>query len=148
MDDRTLRIAIVLIGHLMWLSTAAIRMLRGEQALGVAGRRSLVIQLYQYLVWVPLVGATFFATGQADLAPEWQVAGVAIALVSSLLGAWAMWTAPRSRYPGIVGYHVGAAVALESIALLVATVVLVLPYTAARVIAERRSDPSIGAVPR
>ncbi len=138
MDDRTLRIAIVVIGHLMWLSTAAIRVFRGEQALGFSGRGNLLIQLYQYLVWVPLVLATFFASGQADLDLEWQVAGVAIALVSSGLGAWAMWTAPRSRYPGIVGYHVGAALALESIVLIVATAVLVLPYTAARVIAERR----------
>ncbi|MBI2323771.1 MAG: hypothetical protein HYU87_02245 [Chloroflexi bacterium] len=138
MDDRTLRIAIVLIGHLMWLSTAAIRVFRGEQALRFSGRGNLFIQLYQYLVWVPLVIATLFATGQAELGLEWQVAGVGIALVSSLLGAWAMWTAPRSRYPGIVGYHVGAALALESVALIVATAVLVLPYTAARVLAERR----------
>jgi hypothetical protein len=138
MDDRTVRIAIVVIGHLMWLSTAAIRVFRGEQALGFSIRGNLFLQLYQYLVWIPLVIATFFATGQADLGLEWQVAGVAIALVSSLLGAWAMWTAPRSRYPGIVGYHLGAALALESIALIVATALLVLPYTAARVLAERR----------
>ena len=140
MDDRTLRIAIVVIGHLMWLSTAAIRILRGERALGFSGRGNMLIQLYQYLVWIPLVIATFFATGQAEIDLEWQVAGVAIALASSLLGAWAMWTAPGSRYPGIVGYHVGAALALESILLIVATAVLVLPYTAARVITERRRD--------
>lgn len=139
MDDRTLKIAVVVIGHLMWLSTAAIRVLRGEQALGFSGRGNLLIQLYQYLVWVPLVIATFFATGQADLGLEWKVAGVGVALVSSLLGTWAMWTAPRSRYPGIVGYHVGAALALESIALIAATALLVVPYTIARVVAERRS---------
>lgn len=139
MDDRTLKIAIVVIGHLMWLSTAAIRVLRGERALGFSGRGNLLIQLYQYLVWVPLVGATFWGAGQADLGLEWKLAGVAIALVSSLAGAWAMWTAPRARYPGIVGFHVGAALALESIALGVITAVFVIPYTAARVIAERRT---------
>jgi hypothetical protein len=139
LDDRTVKIAIVVTGHLMWLSTAAIRILRGEQALGLSGRGSLLIQLYQYLVWVPLVAATFLATGQADLGLEWRLAGLAIALVSSLAGAWAMWTAPGSRYPGIVGYHVGAAMALESVALMVATALLVVPYTVARVAAERRA---------
>jgi cobalamin synthase len=138
LDDRTLKIAIVLIGHVMWLSTAAIRILRGERALGLRGRGGRLVQLYQYLVWIPLVLATFFASGQADLAAEWRIAGVAIALVSSLLAAWAMWTAPRSRYPGIVGYHVGAALALESVALVVATAALVVPYTLARIAAERR----------
>ncbi len=138
MDDRTIKIAIVVIGHLMWLSTAAIRVLRGEQALGFNGRGNLLVQLYQYLVWVPLVIATFFATGQADLGIEWRIAGVLVALVSSAFGAWAMWTEPRSRYPGIVGYHVGAAMALESIALFAATALLVVPYTAARIVAERR----------
>ncbi len=139
MDDRTLKIAIVVIGHVMWLSTAAIRILRGEQALGLTGRGGLLLQLYPYLVWVPLVLATFFATGQADLGAEWQIAGLAIALASSLLAAWAMWTAPRSRYPGIVGYHLGAALALESVALVVATAALVVPYTLARIAAERRA---------
>ena len=138
MDDRTIRIAIVVIGHLMWLSTAAIRVLRGEQALGFTGRGNLLIQLYQYLVWVPLVIATFFATGQTELGLEWKIAGLGIALVSSLAGAWAMWTAPRSRYPGIVGYHLGAALALESVALVVATALIVVPYTAARIAAEAR----------
>lgn len=138
MDDRSLKIAIVVIGHVMWLSTAGIRLLRGEQALGLSGGAPLLLRAYQYLVWVPLVFATFFWTGQVDLAPEWRVAGVAIALASSLLAAWAMWTTPRSRYPGIVGYHLGAALALESIALVVTTVVLVLPFTAARIAAERR----------
>jgi hypothetical protein len=139
MDDRTLKIAIVVIGHVMWLSTAAIRVLRGERALGYSGRGNLLIQLYQYLVWVPLVFATFWGTGQADLALEWRLAGVAIALASSLAGAWAMWTEPRSRYPGIVGFHLGAALALESIVLGAITALFVVPYTAARVVAERRS---------
>lgn len=138
MDDKTLKIAIVVIGHVMWLSTAAIRVLRGEQALGFSGRGNLFLQLYQYLVWVPLVFATFWGTGQADLGIEWKLAGVGIALASSLVGAWAMWTEPRSRYPGIVGFHLGAALALESIVLGVITALFVLPYTAVRMIAERR----------
>jgi len=139
MDDGTLKIAVVALGHLMWLSTAAIRILKGEHALGFSGRGNLLIQLYQYLVWVPLVGATFWGTGQADLGLEWKLAGVGMALASSLAGAWAMWTRPRARYPGIVGFHVGAALALESIALGAITALYVLPYTAARVVAERRS---------
>lgn len=138
MDDRTLRIAIVAIGHVMWLSTAAIRTFRGGRGLGAPRGAAWPIKLYPYLVWIPLVLATFFATGQAELAPDWQIAGVAIALVSSLLAAWSMWTRRGGRYVGIVGYHVGAALALESIALIAATAVLVLPYTAMRIAAESR----------
>jgi hypothetical protein len=37
-----------------------------------------------------------------------------------------------------VGFHVGASLALESIALIAITALFVLPYTIARVAAERR----------
>jgi len=139
MDDRTLRIAIVVIGHLMWLSTAAIRTFRNGRGLGSSPGAHWSIALYPYLVWVPLVLATFFGTGQVDLAPGWQVAGVAVALAGSLVAAWSMWTVRRyPKYLGIVDYHVGAALALESIALIAATAVLVVPYTLARIAAEDR----------
>jgi hypothetical protein len=138
-DDRTIRIAIVVIGHVMWLSTAALRFLRSDRA-PAASRRNWLIELYPYLVWIPLVLATFFASGQAELGRSWQLAGVAIALIGSLLAAWAMWTSRRyPKYVGILDYHVGAALALESVALIVATALIVVPYTAVRMAAERRA---------
>ena len=138
MDDRTIRIAIVVIGHAMWLSTAALRFLRSERA-PAALRPARPIALYPYLVWIPLVLATFFAYGQAELGQSWQLAGVAIALVGSLVATWAMWTSRRyPKYLGILDYHVGAAIALESVALAVATVLIVVPYTAARIAADAR----------
>ena len=123
----------------MWLSTAALRFLRSDRA-PAAPRRSRLIELYPYLVWIPLVLATFFATGQMELGQTWQLAGVGIALAGSLLAAWAMWTSRRyPKYVGILDYHVGAALALESVSLLAATALIVVPYTAARVAAESRS---------
>jgi hypothetical protein len=144
-DDRTIRIAIVVIGHVMWLSTAALRFLRSDRA-PAASRRSWLIQLYQYLVWIPLVLATFFATGQFEIGQTWQLAGVAMALAGSLLAAWAMWTSRRyPKYVGILDYHVGAALALESVALIVATALIVVPYTALRALADRRTATSRAA---
>jgi protein-S-isoprenylcysteine O-methyltransferase Ste14 len=153
----------VLIGHVMWLSTAALRLLRRDRALGLSQRSGWLVEHYPVLVWVPLVGATFFLTGQADLPAGWQVAGMAVALAGSLFAAWSMWTLGRGysvrtdvyqgqplktdgtyavvRHPmylGILDYHVGASLALESVALLVTTAVIVVPYTALRIAAEER----------
>ena len=163
MDDRTFRIAIVLIGHVMWLSAAALRLLRGGRALGLSRRSGWLVEQYPVLVWIPLVVATFFLTGQTDLGPGWQLAGVAIALAGSLFAAWSMWTLGRGygvrtdvydgaqlktdgtyalvRHPmylGMLDYHVGASLALESVALLFATALIVVPYTALRIAAEER----------
>lgn len=137
-EERAFKIAIVVIGHLMWLSTAAIRTIRGGRAFGSGGGGRFV-RLYQYLVWIPVVLATFFASGQLDLPREWKLAAVAVALIGSASATWALWMRPSARYPGIVTYHAGAAVALESAALMLATALIVLPYTLLRVRSER--DP-------
>jgi protein-S-isoprenylcysteine O-methyltransferase Ste14 len=92
-----------------------------------------------------------------------QVAGVGLALAGSLFAAWTMWSLGKSygvrtdvfeghrlkasgpfavvRHPqllGIITYHVGASLALESLALLAITAVAIVPYTAIRVGAEER----------
>src|SRR3990170_320233 len=79
-DDRTLRAAIIVIGHFMWLSTAALRLLRGDRAHRVQQRSHWLVELYP----------------------------------------------------------VGASLALESLALLAITALLIVPYTAMRVGAEER----------
>lgn len=163
MDDSTIRIASVVIGHLMWLSAAALRILRGDRATAASQRSSWLVEHYPILVWVPLVLAVFFAIQQVDLGLAWQLAGVVIALGGSLLAAWATWSLGREygvktdvlavrrlrtagpfalvRHPmylGILDYHVGASLALESLALLLATALVIVPYTAVRIAAEER----------
>lgn len=163
LDDRTLRAAIIVIGHIMWLSTAALRVVRGERAHRVSERSSWPIELYPVLVWLPLVLATFFFVGQVELDDRVQQAGVAVALAGSLFAAWSMWSLARSygvrtdvfeahrlktdgpfalvRHPqflGIITYHVGASLALESLVLLVVTAMVIVPYTALRIAAEDR----------
>src|SRR5256714_2765720 len=92
-----------------------------------------------------------------------RLAGLAIPVGSALFAAWAMWSRVKSydirmdlfevhrlitggpyritRHPmylGIVSFHVGATLAMESLALLVITLVYVIPFTAVRIRAEDR----------
>lgn len=158
-----MRVAIILIGHVMWLSAAALRIWRGDRPHAASQRAGWLIENYPILVWIPLVIAAFFATRQVTLDPTWQVTGIVIALAGSLFAAWSMWSLGRDyavktdvligrrlrtrgafavvRHPmylGIVDYHVGASLALESVALIVATALFVIPYTAVRIAAEER----------
>lgn len=162
-DDRTVRAAVIVIGHVMWLSTAAIRIRRGDRQHRVSRRSGWLVELYPVLVWIPLVFATFLFTGQVELDDTVQAAGVVVALAGSLFAAWAMWSLYRSygvrtdvfeghtlklngpfavvRHPQFLGfltYHVGASLALESIALIAITAAVILPYTALRIAAEER----------
>lgn len=167
MDDRTLRIAVLLSAHVIFLSAAALRIVRGERGHLMRTQAPWWIQYYPPLVWVPfvliyaqvawlpaLVPATDLATGA-------QLAGLGLALASALFAAWGMWTLGRSygirldlfeghrlktdgafafvRHPmylGIVTFHLGAALALESVPLLAATAIIVVPLTLARIAAE------------
>jgi protein-S-isoprenylcysteine O-methyltransferase Ste14 len=163
LDDRTIRAAIIVIGHVMWLSAAALRILRGQRRHWISERASWLVEHYTLLVWVPLVVATFLFTGQVELAEGWQLAGAAVALGGALFAAWAMWSLGRAygirtdlfeghtlktdgafavvRHPmylGAVVYHVGASLALESVGLLLITALFVLPYTSIRIGAEER----------
>lgn len=159
----------LLSAHVIFLSAAALRIVRGQRRHLLRTEAPWWIQYYPPLVWLPFVFAysqvAWFPTliPALDLAPAAQVAGFGLALVSALFGAWGMWALGRSygirldlfeghvlktdgafalvRHPmylGIVLFHLGAALALESVALLVLTAVFVVPLTIARIAAEER----------
>lgn len=161
MDDRTLRIAIIVIGHLMWLSTAALRLVRGQREHALRVEAPWYVSLYPPLVWVPLVGATLVIKGEHELDDAAQLVGLAIAFTASAFGAWSMWSLGRSygtgldlftghalktngpfavvRHPmylAVIVYHVGAALALESLSILAVAALIVVPYTALRIVYE------------
>ncbi len=169
MDDRSIRIAVLLSAHVIFLSAAALRLVRGHRAHLLRTQAPWWIQYYPPVVWLPFV----FAYAQVawlpavipslDLAAGVQLAGFLIALASAVFAAWGMWTLGRSygirldlfeghalktdgafglvRHPmylGIVAFHLGAALALESVPLLVLTALVVVPLTLARIGAEDR----------
>ena len=167
MDDRSIRIAVLLSAHVIFLSAAALRIVRGQRGHLLRTEAPWWIQYYPPLVWLPFVlvyaqVAWLPAVMPAvDLAQGAQLAGLGVALASALFAAWGMWTLGRSygirldlfeghtlktdgafalvRHPmylGIVLFHLGAAVALESVPLLVLTAVVVVPLTLARIAAE------------
>jgi protein-S-isoprenylcysteine O-methyltransferase Ste14 len=166
-DDRTIRIAVLLSAHVIFLSAAALRIVRGERKHLVRTEAPWWLQYYPPLVWLPFVAVytqvAWFPSvlPSADLAPGTQLAGFALALASALFAAWGMWTLGRSygirldlfeghtlktdgafalvRHPmylGIVLFHLGASLALESVPLLVLTAGVVVPFTIARIAAE------------
>jgi protein-S-isoprenylcysteine O-methyltransferase Ste14 len=169
MDDRTLRLAVLLSAHVIFLSAGALRILRGQRGHLLRTQAPWWIQYYPPLVWVPFL----IAYGQAawaptllpatDLANGLQLAGLALALLSALFAAWGMWSLGPSygirldlfaehvlhtggafglvrhpMYSGIVGFHLGASLALESALLLVLTALVVVPLTLARIAGEER----------
>jgi len=169
MDDRTIRIALLLAAHVIFLSAAALRIVRGQRGHLLRTEAPWWIQYYPPLVWIPFVLAyaqvAWFAAllSSADLVAGAQLAGLAIAIGGAVFAAWGMWTLGRSygirldlfdghtlktdgafalvRHPmylGIVTFHVGAALALESVPLLVLSAVVVVPLTLARIAAEER----------
>jgi len=166
-DDRSIRIAVLLAAHVIFLSAAALRIVRGERRHLLRTEAAWWIQYYPPLVWLPFVLVYVQVAWlpslipAADLGIGVQLAGLAIAIGSALFAAWGMWTLGRSygirldlfeghtlktdglfglvRHPmylGIVALHLGASLALESVALLVFTAVFVVPLTLARIVAE------------
>ena len=160
MDDRALRIGVLLAAHVIFLSAGALRILRGERGHLLRSASPWFLQYYPPLVWVPFVVAYFFPL-PVDLPIALRMAGLAIAIASAVFAAWAMWSLGRSygirmdlfqghrlvtsgpyrlsRHPmyfGIVSFHVGATMAMESLALLVITFAYVIPFTALRIRAE------------
>lgn len=160
MDDRTLRISVLLAAHIVFLSAGALRILRGRRQHLLRSEAAWYLQYYPPLVWIPFVVAYFIPVA-IDLPVAVRLAGLAIAVVSALFAAWAMWSLGKSygirmdlfqghrlvtqgpyritRHPmylGIVSFHVGATLAMESLALLVITVAYVIPFTALRIRAE------------
>jgi len=168
-DDRTIRIAVLLAAHIVFLSAAALRIVRGQRGHLLRTEAPWWIQYYPPLVWVPFVLAysqvAWFSglLPSTDLTTGVRLAGLGIAIVGALFAAWGMWTLGRSygirldlfeghtlktdgvfalvrhpMYAGILLYHLGAALALESVPLLVLTAAVVVPLTLARIAAEER----------
>ena len=162
MDDRSLRIAVLLAAHLIFLSAGALRILRGQRAHLLVADAPWWIQYYPPLVWLPFVVA-YVQPLAIDLDQALRLVGLAVAVTSAAFAAWAMWSLGRSygirvdvfeghslktdgpyalvRHPmylGIVLFHVGASLALESPLLLVATALFVAPFTAFRISAEEK----------
>jgi len=161
-DDRTLRIAVLLSAHIIFLSAGALRILRGERGHLLRPNAPWYIQYYPPLVWIPFVVA-YFVPATVPLAFELRLVGLAVAVASALFAAWAMWSLGRGygirmdlftghrlvtrgpyrfvRHPmylGIVAFHAGATLALESLLLLVVTLVYVVPFTLMRIAAEEK----------
>lgn len=169
MDDRSLRLAVLVAAHVIFLSAAALRVLRGRRGHLVRTRAPWWIQYYPPLVWVPFL----VAYGQAawspallpafDLAAGVRLAGLGLAVMGALFAAWGMWTLGPSygirldlfaghvlrtggpfavvrhpMYAGILDFHLGASLALESALLLALTAAVVVPLTLARVAHEER----------
>ena len=162
MDDRSLRIAVLLSAHLIFLSAAALRILRGQRAHLLVADAPWWIQYYPPLVWLPFVVA-YVQPLAIDLDDGLRYAGLAIALASAAFAAWAMWSLGRSygirmdvfeghslktdgpyalvRHPmylGIVLFHLGASLTLQSPLLLAATALFVVPFTQIRIRAEEQ----------
>ncbi len=162
MDDRSLRIAVLLAAHLIFLSAAALRILRGRRGHGLVAEAPWWIQYYPPIVWLPFVVA-YIQPFAVDLDRGVRYAGLALAIASALFAAWSMWSLGRSygirmdifeghvlkttgpyalvRHPmylGILLYHAGATLVLESPLLLAATALFVVPYTAVRIAVEEK----------
>lgn len=162
MDDRSLRIAVLLAGHIIFLSAGALRILRGQRGHLLVTEAPWWIQYYPPLVWLPFLVA-YVRPFAIDLDVTLQYTGLAIAIGSALFAAWAMWSLGRGygirldifeghdlktdgpyrfvRHPmylGILLFHIGATLALESPLLLAATVLIVAPYTGVRIAAEEK----------
>jgi protein-S-isoprenylcysteine O-methyltransferase Ste14 len=161
-DDRTLRIAVLLAAHVIFLSAGALRILRGERTHRLRSRAAWFVQYYPPLVWLPFIVA-YFVPVAFDLPLAARLFGLALAVASAVFAAWGMWSLGKSyairmdlfeghrlvtagpyrltRHPmylGIVSFHVGATLAMESVLLLAVTLLYVIPFTAIRIRAEDR----------
>lgn len=163
MDDRAFRIGVLLSAHLFFLSAAALRILRGRREHHLVAESPWWIQYYPPLVWLPFLVA-YLEPMAVDLDQSLQILGLAIAAPSALFGAWAMWSLGRNygikldvfedhrlvttgpyaivRHPmylGIVLFHIGASLAMQSPLLLFATLGIIVPFTAIRLTAEEKA---------
>ena len=169
MDDRTIRVAVLLSAHIIFLSAGALRIVRGQRGHLVRTEAPWWIQYYPPLVWLPFVliytQVAWFAglLPSVDLGIRTQLAGLGLAIGSAIFAAWGMWALGRSygirldlfeghtlktdgafalvRHPmyfGIVAFHIGASLALQSVPLLILTGIVVVPLTFVRVAAEER----------
>ena len=162
MDERTLRIAVLLSAHVIFLSAAALRIIRGQRGHQLVASAPWAIQYYPPLVWLPFLVA-YIQPFAVDLDRVVRYVGLGVCIASALFAAWAMWSLGRSygirldifaghalktdgpyaivRHPmylGIVVFNLGASLALASPLLLAATALVVAPFTALRISYEER----------
>ncbi len=160
LEDRTLRIATLLFAHVIFLSAAALRIVRGERKHFLRSVGPWWIEYYPPLVWLPFLLA-YLAPLAVPLPSGARVVGLAGAAVAASFAAGAMWSLGRGygirmdifegaalktegayrlvRHPmylGIVLFHVAASLSLASPVLLAATLLYVLPHTALRIARE------------
>ncbi|HZP97085.1 MAG TPA: hypothetical protein VFC31_12205 [Candidatus Limnocylindria bacterium] len=124
MDDRTLRIAVLLSAHL-FLSAAALRVLHGRRGYQLVTGSAWWIQYYPPLVWLPFLLA-YLQPLPTDLDRSVRYAGLSLCVASGAFAAWAMWSLGKSY--GI----------RMDIFVLIATLVYVVPLTAIRIAREER----------
>jgi len=157
MDDRTLKIAVLLSAHIIFLSAAALRLIRGRRGHDLVANAPWPVQYYPPLVWLPFVVA-YAQPMPMDLDRVVRYIGLGLCVGSALFAAWAMWSLGRSygirmdifaghtlktdgpyaivRHPmylGIVLFHLGASLAFASPLLLALTALIVVPFTALRI---------------
>jgi len=162
-DERTLRIAVLLSAHVIFLSAAALRIVRGPRGHELVASAPWAIQYYPPLVWLPFLVAYIIQPFAIDLDRVVRYVGLGICIASALFAAWAMWSLGRSygirldifsghalktdgpyavvRHPmylGIVVFNLAASLALASPLLLAATALIVAPFTALRISYEER----------
>jgi len=162
LDDRTLRVSTLLSAHVIFLSAAALRIVRGGRGHQLRSGGPWWIEYYPPLVWLPFVIA-YVVPIDVPLAPATRFVGLVVAAAAAIFAAAAMWTLGRGygirmdlfaghelktdgpyalvRHPmylGIVAFNVAASLSLASALLLAATALYVLPYTALRIAYEER----------
>jgi protein-S-isoprenylcysteine O-methyltransferase Ste14 len=160
-DDRTARVVVIVAAHAIFLSGFALRLLRGERRHLVRAGAPWWLQYAPPLVWIPWVVAIGVPFGHIALSDAVRLLGLVLAVAGALFAAWSMWALGRQyaigmdlfeghrlvrggpyaivRHPmylGILVHHVGAALLLSDVLLLVFTVALVLPYLALRLATE------------
>ena len=163
MDDRTLKIAVLIAAHAIFLSAGALRIIRGQRGHQLVAKAPWWIEYYPPLVWLPFLIA-YVQPFPVDLHQNLQLAGLGLGIVAAVFAAWAMWSLGRSygirtdifdghrlktngpyalvRHPmylGILLYHVGATLVLQSPLLLALTALVIAPYTAIRIAYEERA---------
>src|SRR2546422_872529 len=87
MDDRALRIGVLLAAHIIFLSAAALRIIRGQRRHLLRSRAAWWLQYYPPLVWLPFVVA-YVLPLTIELAYGLQLAGVLLEGFGDAYGAF------------------------------------------------------------
>jgi protein-S-isoprenylcysteine O-methyltransferase Ste14 len=163
MDERSTRITLLLMAHLIFLSAFALRIRNGERTHRLRSSAPWWVEYAPPLAWVPWAIALLSDAFEVDVPQPVRFAGLGLALAGALFAAWSMWRLGRSyavrmdvfaehqlvqdgpfalvRHPlylGVLGYHVGAFLALGDLLLAAFTVLIVLPLLAYRAAIEER----------